>query len=454
MDPAFTPFVSFGLRSPYTQTAADSGHWSSDHQVYIWFKTSQLYTGDGINRLRVSGARDMDGWEIPFEDQRFEFVIQAAGSASTDFMALPGIGKVYLEWNNTGISDLLGFNMYRFKNLTDTTYSKPVMVNTTLITDTTYTDFNVTPGQHYWYYYKIVNTDFRESDSSNLVNAIPYTAPSGDANGDGNVNVLDVTAIIAYMLNQNPQPFLFDAADVNNDNTIDILDVIGVVNIITGKKKSISTTVGTNPMAAHIKLGDDQIILQNDGQISSMQFELAGEGLENIRLSNPPKGYELAYGIVKGKLLGIIYTSDNKTIPEGTIRLIRMDGQKSQPEWGRILAGDNDGNKVPVLKDESPTQRAEELYLQAYPNPFTQSVTINFRLPEDSKVKIEIFNSQGKLVNVILDKDLKEGLHWVDWNGTSQSNRALPSGIYFCKLEGQAKSGNAFRKEIKLIYVK
>ena len=455
MDTTYAPQVSFGVRYPYTQqSVSDSGRWSADHKIYTCYKTIQLYTGDGINRLRVAGAKGTEGWEIPVEDMRFEFVISAAGSASTEFMAQAGIGKVYLEWNNSGIADLLGFNMYRFKNLTDTTYSTPVMINTNLITDTTYTDFAVNPGDHYWYYYKVVNTDLRESDSSNRVSAIPYNALIGDANGDGFVNVLDVTALIAYMLNQNPQPFLFDAADVNNDNSIDILDVIGVVNLITGKKKSISTSIGTNPLAAHIRLEDDRILLQNNGQITSMQFELAGEAIESIKFAEPPAGFELAYGIVKGKLLGIIYTCDNKTIPEGTIDLIRIKGIISPLEWGKILAGDKDGNKVPVLKDESADKPKDELFLQAYPNPFTQIVTINFRLPEDAKVEIKLFNIQGKLVNVLLDKELKEGLHWVDWNGTCLSNRILPSGIYFCKLHGMNGKDETFSKTIKIIFNK
>ncbi len=453
MDPVFTPEVSFGVRLPYTQTSvADSGHWSNDYKIYTCYKTIQLYTGDGINRLRVAGARDLDGWEIPIEDQRFEFVIQAAGSASADFIAQAGIGKVYLEWNNAGIPDLLGFNIYRFKNITDTTYSAPVMINTSLITDTTYTDFAVMPNEHYWYYYKVVNTDFKESDSSHFASAIPYNAQVGDANGDGNVNVLDITALIAYMLNQNPQPFLFDAADVNNDKTINILDVIGVVNIITGKKKSISTTIVTNPMATHIKLEDDRIILKNDGQIASMQFELAGESLENIKLSEPPKGFELAYGIVKGKLMGIIYTCSNQSLPVGSIPLIRIDGMKSRLEWGKILAGDNEGNRVPVLKDEPTDQPNNLSYLQAYPNPFTQSVTINFRLPEDAKTEIKIFNMHGKLVNVLMNEDLKEGLHWVDWNGKSGNGNFLPAGIYMCTLEETNKKNDNFSKTIKLIF--
>jgi hypothetical protein len=455
MDIAYTPQLSFGVRYPFTQQiVTDSAYWSVDHKIWTAYKSIKLYTGDGINRLRVSGARDLEGWEIPVEDMRFEFVIAAAGSASTNFMAQAGIGKVKLEWNNAGIEDLLGFNMYRFQNITDTTYSTPVMINNSLITDTTYTDFAVTPGEHYWYYYKVVNTDFRESDSSNLVNAIPYNAPMGDANGDESVNVLDITSLIAYMLNQNPQPFLFDAADVNDDNVINILDVIGVVNIITGKMKSIPTTIETNPVAAHVRLEENKIILQSQGQIASMQFELAGEGLEKIKLALAPAGFELAYGIVNGKLLGILYSSNNRNIPEGTITLLTFNGNNTPLEWGALLAGDNLGRIVPILKESTPEKTKDQFFLQAYPNPFSQSVTINFSLPEDAQTMIKIFNFRGQLVNILINKGLKEGMHWIDWNGTSLNNRPLPSGIYLCKLEAKAQAGNSFNKEIKVIYIK
>ena len=56
----------------------------------------------------------------------------------------------------------------------------------------------------------------------------------GDANGDGNVDVQDVTAIINRILGNNPSPFDATNADVNGDGSIDVLDVTAVINIILG----------------------------------------------------------------------------------------------------------------------------------------------------------------------------------------------------------------------------
>ena len=454
MDTTYTPQLTFGVRYPYTQqSVVDSVRWDATHRIWTAWKKIGLYTGDGINRLRVSGARDLEGWEIPVEDMRFQFLISAAGSASTNFMAQAGIGKVYLEWNNAGIEDLLGFNIYRFENITDTTYTAPVIINSSLVTDTTFTDFAVTPGQRYWYYYKVVNTDFREADSSKFVNAVPYDASVGDANGDESVNVLDIMAVIAYMLGQDPQPFLFDAADVNDDNAINILDVIGIVNRIIHPEKSGFDITGTNAAFARIRLDNDRIILQSDGQIASMQFELTGEGLEKIRLAEPPAGFELAYGIVKGKLLGILYSSSRKAIPAGTIDLVKIVGESAVPEWGAILAGDGNGNIVPVLKETPEGSAKPEMFLQAYPNPFSQKVTFSFRLTSDAHVKISVYNMAGKLVTVLADKEMKEGMNYLDWNGTNLNRRTVPSGIYLCRLEGTARDGSAFHRETRIVFI-
>jgi len=351
MDTTYTPQLTFGVRYPYTQQpVADSGRWDATHRIWTAYKTIKLYTGDGINRLRVAGARDLEGWETPVEDMRFEFLINAAGSSSMDFTATAGLGKVKLEWNNADIEDLLGFNMYRFQNITDTTFTTPALINTELITDTLFTDFNVMPGTHYYYYYKVVRTDFAESDSSHIVNAIPVTASAGDANGDLTVNVLDITTIISYLLNQNPQPFIFDAADVNSDNSVNVLDVIGVVNLITGNKKSISNVVGTNAVPAYIYLQPDRIKFRSDAQVAGLQFTLKGSNLKEVKLSSLVEDFEFAYTASDTTITGILFSFSGKTIPAGLQDILHIEAGNAILNWGDVTGGDKKGQYVTVIK--------------------------------------------------------------------------------------------------------
>ncbi|HPT32736.1 MAG TPA: hypothetical protein PLW67_12890, partial [Prolixibacteraceae bacterium] len=173
----FPPLVSFGVREPFNQQVVkEDGAWSEDGKVYSVYKSVSLTTGDGINRIRISGAKDTEGFDIPAEYFRFELVVSASGSISNEFMATPGLGKVALEWNDADLEDGLGYNIYRMEQINDSTLSLPVMINSTLIADTLYTDYTVTSNKKYFYYYKILRTNLEETDSSKVVSAIPFSA--------------------------------------------------------------------------------------------------------------------------------------------------------------------------------------------------------------------------------------------------------------------------------------
>ena len=60
----------------------------------------------------------------------------------------------------------------------------------------------------------------------------PATGKPGDANGDGDVNVNDVTVTINYILDKNPTPFVFENADVDGDGAVNVMDVTAIINLI------------------------------------------------------------------------------------------------------------------------------------------------------------------------------------------------------------------------------
>ena len=54
----------------------------------------------------------------------------------------------------------------------------------------------------------------------------------GDANGDGIVNVMDVMAVVSYIIDSAPNPFLFNNADVNQDGIVNVMDAMAIVAMI------------------------------------------------------------------------------------------------------------------------------------------------------------------------------------------------------------------------------
>ena len=72
---------------------------------------------------------------------------------------------------------------------------------------------------------------------------------------------------------------------------------------------------------------------------------------------------------------------------------------------------------------------------QNYPNPFNPTTTIKYQLPEETKVKITIYNILGQNVRTLVDTKQNAGYHNIVWNGMDNNNRPLASGIYFYKLQ-------------------
>jgi hypothetical protein len=67
---------------------------------------------------------------------------------------------------------------------------------------------------------------------------------------------------------------------------------------------------------------------------------------------------------------------------------------------------------------------------QNYPNPFNPVTKINFDLPENSFVKLSLFDILGREVSVLINENLSAGRYTYKLNATN-----LSSGAYFYKLE-------------------
>jgi hypothetical protein len=171
MDPDVQPQVSFGPAEPYTDYSV-GGDWTNARTWTGTFNVTPI-TGDGEQSIRVAGAVAADdAWLVTGNDfGRFRFEIITSGSSAMNLQASGGEGKVSLWWSQTDFDTLAGYHLYRSTS-SNSGFSR---LNATLIPRglTTWEDTNVTPGQPYYYYFTVVETDFNESDPSATVTATP-----------------------------------------------------------------------------------------------------------------------------------------------------------------------------------------------------------------------------------------------------------------------------------------
>lgn len=105
-------------------------------------------------------------------------------------------------------------------------------------------------------------------------------------------------------------------------------------------------------------------------------------------------------------------------------------------------------NTATVMKSALP---GDYDLLQSAPNPFKvdrdKFVAINYWLPEDSDVKLEIYNIAGELVKILVDEQKQAGRYAVKWYGDNgapgdNTGQAVGSGVYIYVLEAEGYTGS------------
>jgi len=84
-----------------------------------------------------------------------------------------------------------------------------------------------------------------------------------------------------------------------------------------------------------------------------------------------------------------------------------------------------------------------------YPNPFNNSITLDYKLFKDSNVEIVIFDIKGNLVKNLFSGEQISGFKSIKWNAINNKGKKVPAGEYLA----QIKIGD-YKQTKKMIFVK
>lgn len=434
MNKEVAPVIAMGVRPPYTSHAiAEEGSWNEEGTIYTAYLTITGKTGaDGLNRIYVAGAEDDEYFDIPIENMRFNVEVAAAGSMATGLMAEAGLGKVSLTWetDEEDFEDLLGYNIYRYTMDNAGVSSESIIVNPTVIDseETSYVDYDVVPGITYYYVIKQLTTSLNSHELSNAVAATPLTAQKGDANGSLSVDIADVVTEVAYLTNQDPQPFIFEAADVNSDAEVNILDVVGTISIITTPAETGVSGMDNEPVRYYVQ--DGVLYMENTQPLGGVQVRLnVAKGTEITVLDGLDGMEQTSVWTSDSEYLFLAYSMSGRTLAAGTHALLQIGTEATVTE---VVISDTRGKNITAVDGNATgIGKVEAVQLQMpSPNPFTTVLRVPYTIGKDGshEVAISFSDLAGRTIDAYHTVNTP-GEYTYTWHP-----KALAKGMYLVSL--------------------
>ncbi len=190
-------------------------------------------------------------------------------------------------------------------------------------------------------------------------------------------------------------------------------------------------------------VGEHNIYKTTDGGNNWTEQPHYGEAFTSITFTDENNGF------VVGKNNAIYQTNDAgnswTNINSGNEKISKLN-TNVKPDLNHIffidknegwIVGDNstiyyteNGGEGGFVNVESDSKPNGFMLAQNYPNPFNPSTTIEFSIPIESDVTLEIFNLLGQKVYETIFQSAKEGNHKMQWYGRDNKGFALSSGIY------------------------
>jgi hypothetical protein len=87
--------------------------------------------------------------------------------------------------------------------------------------------------------------------------------------------------------------------------------------------------------------------------------------------------------------------------------------------------------------------------LRVWPNPFSGTTRVSCSFTGGGHARLAVYDITGRLIRILLEGETQPHESGVSWDGRDDSGEALPSGIYFLRLEEEGE-GSASKKVVLL----
>ena len=214
----------------------------------------------------------------------------------------------------------------------------------------------------------------------------------------------------------------------------------GALNVVANGSDSsqnpgvaVSRTYHVSPLARGLAVNSYTITGQGDGFVVAA---LHG----NVQI---PEDFTLA-----GPAVDVLATGTSGQLSISTplvgaktrVRFYELQNQSWKPVQSELKAGrivaTSSGGTLALFESAGfdPLPVTFEL-MPNYPNPFNPETTIEYSVPNESKITIAVYNILGQKVRTLIDEVRPAGLHRIVWNGKNDRDQSVATGVYLYRLE-------------------
>jgi hypothetical protein len=198
---------------------------------------------------------------------------------------------------------------------------------------------------------------------------------------------------------------------------------------VIGALKPDATTIRSRPVSITI----DAVPAVVFGELIARARDSAVEIGWDVRINEPIEGFRVYRR--SGVMAEEINLADPGLLPQDVRRFEDVDVSSGAWYDYRIVAVTSEGAE---LRSGSTTVQVPSPPLeisQVFPNPFRNSASLEFTIPDAGRVTVNVYDVRGKLVARLDDGARPAGTHAITWNGRDSSGSRVSAGTYFFKLE-------------------
>ncbi len=311
------------------------------------------------------------------------------------------------------------------------------------------------PEWEFWHAPDVINT---QQDLPGINNVLQITIPAGAATAEHNF-----LGLVSGDFNRSFTP------SANNLSSAKILSKAAVATGSTSLTLNQDESIQISPLTS-IELPVRAETAMQVGAISMiLNFPVEKLQIEDVFLKNNPE-QPVMFDIVNGELRIGWNSMEPISLAAGetmlTIRLQTLTGEMDNEVYRFKLSGDPlnelaDGD-FEVIQNASLvvnglemknttvgvgiTELPSDLLMKCYPNPFREKAKINYTLPENGTVNIEVTGILGNRITILSNQHQIAGDYLIDLEGDE-----LVSGVYLVTLQFRSQEGTQIVRTVRMI---